>query len=86
MPGLCVSCVVSQLETELEQLMLHLVFTQGVSTALLSNIKTLKNATRKAGTDKSHAEDQKLKQVDDFFFFLCVCVTSQTPAEAAALL
>lgn len=48
--------------------MLHLIFTQGVSEDLRSNIKTMKTATRKAGAEKSQAEDQKLKQVNRLEF------------------
>lgn len=44
--------------------MLHVVFIQGVSEDLRSNVKAIKNARRKAGAEKSQAEDQKLKQVD----------------------
>lgn len=44
--------------------MLHLVYTQGVSEDLHSNVKVMKNARRKAGAEKSQAEEQKIKQVD----------------------
>ncbi|XP_070710661.1 coiled-coil domain-containing protein 40 [Pempheris klunzingeri] len=53
---------VSQLQAEIDNLMLHLVFTQGVSEEVHSNVKIMKNARRKADTDKIQAEDQKLKQ------------------------
>lgn len=60
---MCVLPIVSQLQAEVDNLMLHLVFTQGVSEDLRSNVKTMKNAKRKAGAEKSQAEEQKLKQV-----------------------
>ncbi|XP_076001592.1 coiled-coil domain-containing protein 40 [Genypterus blacodes] len=53
---------VSQLQTELDSLMQHLVYTQEVSEDLQSNVKALKNATHKAGAERTQAEDQKLKQ------------------------
>ncbi|XP_023262649.1 coiled-coil domain-containing protein 40 [Seriola lalandi dorsalis] len=53
---------VSQLQAEIDNLMLHLVFTQGVSEDLRSNVKAMKNARRKAGAEKDQAEEQKLKQ------------------------
>lgn len=43
--------------------MLHLLFTQGVSEDLRSNVKAMKNVRRKAGAEKNQAEEQKLKQV-----------------------
>uniref|UniRef100_A0A3B4TDT8 Coiled-coil domain 40 molecular ruler complex subunit n=1 Tax=Seriola dumerili TaxID=41447 RepID=A0A3B4TDT8_SERDU len=52
----------SQLQAEIDNLMLHLVFTQGVSEDLRSNVKAMKNARRKAGAEKDQAEEQKLKQ------------------------
>ncbi|KAM9363274.1 coiled-coil domain-containing protein 40 [Symphorus nematophorus] len=52
----------SQLQAELDNLNLHLVFTQAVSEDLHSNVKVLKNVKRKAGAEKSQAEEQKLKQ------------------------
>ncbi|XP_028993575.1 coiled-coil domain-containing protein 40 [Betta splendens] len=52
----------SQLQTEVDNLMLQLIFTQGVSEDLRSNLKTLKNARNKAGAEKNQAEGQKLKQ------------------------
>ncbi|XP_037619782.1 coiled-coil domain-containing protein 40 [Sebastes umbrosus] len=57
-----VKAYVSQLQTELERLMLHLVFTQEHSEDLRSNVKAMKNARHKAGAEKNQAEDQKLKQ------------------------
>ncbi|TDH16399.1 hypothetical protein EPR50_G00020560 [Perca flavescens] len=53
---------VSQLQAEMDNLMLNLIFTQGVSEDLQSNVKAMKNARRKAGAEKTQAEDQKLKQ------------------------
>ncbi|KAF0037900.1 hypothetical protein F2P81_010774 [Scophthalmus maximus] len=53
---------VSQLQVELDKLILHLDLTQGVSDDLRSNVKAMKNARCKAGTEKSQAEKQKLKQ------------------------
>lgn len=61
---MCIFSIVSQLQAEIDNLMLHLVFTQGVSEDLRSNVKTMKNAKRKAGAEKNQAEEQKLKQVD----------------------
>lgn len=54
----------SQLQAEIDNLMLHLVFTQGVSEDLHSNVKAMKNAKRKAGAEKDQAKEQKLKQVE----------------------
>lgn len=56
--------VVSQLQAEIDNLAMHLIFTQGVSEELRSNVQTMKNATRKAGAEKTQAEEQKLKQVE----------------------
>ncbi|XP_077575639.1 coiled-coil domain-containing protein 40 [Stigmatopora nigra] len=53
---------VNKLQTELEKVMLHVTFTQAVSEDLRSDVKATKNVTKKVGTDKSAAEDQKLKQ------------------------
>ncbi|KAM7418487.1 hypothetical protein PAMA_015890 [Pampus argenteus] len=53
---------VSQLQAEIDNLMLHLLFTQATSEELRSNVKSMKNATHKAGAEKTQAEDQKLKQ------------------------
>ncbi|XP_071361508.1 coiled-coil domain-containing protein 40 [Trachinotus anak] len=53
---------VSQLQAEIDNLTLQLVFTQGVSEDLHSNVKAMKNARRKAGAEKDQAEEQKLKQ------------------------
>ncbi|KAM7393646.1 hypothetical protein PAMP_020503 [Pampus punctatissimus] len=53
---------VSQLQAEIDNLMLHLLFTQAASEELRSNVKSMKNATHKAGAEKTQAEDQKLKQ------------------------
>lgn len=61
---MCFFSIVSQLQAEIDSLKLHLVFTQEVSDDLHSNVKAMKNATRKAGTEKNQAEEQKLKQVD----------------------
>lgn len=61
---MCILPIVSQLQAEVDNLMLHLVFTQGVSEDLRSNVKTMKTATRKAGAEKNQAEEQKLKQVN----------------------
>ncbi|KAK1885678.1 Coiled-coil domain containing protein 40 [Dissostichus eleginoides] len=52
----------SQLQAEIDNLMQHLVFTQGVSEDLSSNVKALKNARRKAGAEKNQAEEQKFQQ------------------------
>ncbi|XP_069569961.1 coiled-coil domain-containing protein 40 [Brachyistius frenatus] len=53
---------VSKLQAELDGLMLHLIFTQGVSEDLRSQVKTLNNTRSKAGAEKTQAEEQKLKQ------------------------
>ncbi|XP_051240947.1 coiled-coil domain-containing protein 40 [Dicentrarchus labrax] len=53
---------VSQLQAEIDNLMLHLVFTQGVSDDLRSNVKAMKNVKSKAGAEKNQAKEQKLKQ------------------------
>ncbi|XP_041641534.1 coiled-coil domain-containing protein 40 [Cheilinus undulatus] len=53
---------VSKQQAELDKLMAQVVFTQGVSEDLHSNVKVMKNARRKAGDDKNQAEEQKLKQ------------------------
>ncbi|XP_054635838.1 coiled-coil domain-containing protein 40-like isoform X2 [Dunckerocampus dactyliophorus] len=53
---------VSKLQTELEKLWLHVVFTQEATEDLHSNVKATKSATRKVGTKKSQAEDEKHKQ------------------------
>ncbi|KAF3851908.1 hypothetical protein F7725_005263, partial [Dissostichus mawsoni] len=49
-------------DAEIDNLMQHLVFTQGVSEDLSSNVKALKNARRKAGAEKNQAEEQKFQQ------------------------
>ncbi|KAF3687186.1 Coiled-coil domain-containing protein 40 [Channa argus] len=53
---------VSQVQSELDSLLMHLNFTKGVSEDLRSNVKAMKNAKHKAGVEKSKAEEQKLKQ------------------------
>uniref|UniRef100_A0A3B5AB49 Coiled-coil domain containing 40 n=1 Tax=Stegastes partitus TaxID=144197 RepID=A0A3B5AB49_9TELE len=53
---------VSQLQTELDDVMQHLIFTQGVSEDLHSKVKTMNNVRHKAGAEKTQAEDQKMKQ------------------------
>ncbi|KAM3622956.1 uncharacterized protein V6R79_005365 [Siganus canaliculatus] len=57
-----VKATVSQLQSELDNLMLKLVFTQGLSEELHLNVKAMKNMQRKAGAEKSQAEEQKMKQ------------------------
>lgn len=54
----------SQLQAELDNLMLHLVITQADIEDLESNVKVMGNVKFKAGTQKKQAEEQKLKQVD----------------------
>lgn len=56
--------IVSQLQAELDNMNQHLVFTQGLSEDLRSNVKAMKNAKHKVGAEKTQAEEQKLKQVD----------------------
>lgn len=53
---------VTQLQAEIDSLMRSFIFTQEISEELHSNIKTMRNATHKADTEKSQAEEQKLKQ------------------------
>ncbi|XP_051801088.1 coiled-coil domain-containing protein 40 isoform X2 [Acanthochromis polyacanthus] len=53
---------VSRLQTELDNVMQHLLFTQGVSEDLHSKVKIMNNARRKAGAEKTQAEEQKMKQ------------------------
>ncbi|XP_041790181.1 coiled-coil domain-containing protein 40 [Chelmon rostratus] len=53
---------VSQLQTEIDNLMLQLVLTQGASDDLRSNVKAMKNVRRKAEAEKNQAEEQKLQQ------------------------
>uniref|UniRef100_UPI003AAAC844 coiled-coil domain-containing protein 40 n=1 Tax=Centroberyx gerrardi TaxID=166262 RepID=UPI003AAAC844 len=53
---------VSQLQAEIENLMLRLFYMQDVNADLRSYIDAMKNATRKAGAEKTQAEDQKYKQ------------------------
>ncbi|KAF7668611.1 hypothetical protein LDENG_00001110 [Lucifuga dentata] len=53
---------VSQLQTELDSLMQQVVYAQGVNEDLRSNVVAMMNATRKAGAEKTQAEDHKLKQ------------------------
>lgn len=54
----------SQLQAQLDSMTQYLIFIQGVSEGLRSEVKTMNNARRKARTEKTQAEDQKLKQVD----------------------
>lgn len=55
--------VVSELQAERDDLMLHLIFTKGVTEDLQSNAKVMKNVRSKVGAEKTRAEEQKLKQV-----------------------
>ncbi|XP_036970450.1 coiled-coil domain-containing protein 40 isoform X1 [Acanthopagrus latus] len=57
-----VKAEVSQLQGELDNLNQHLVFTQGLSEDLRSNVKAMQNARHKVGAEKTQAEEQKLKQ------------------------
>ncbi|KAM6939593.1 coiled-coil domain-containing protein 40 [Xenentodon cancila] len=57
-----VNAEVSRLQTELDKVLQHLVFTQGVSEDLHSKVKTMSNVKRKLGAEKTQAEEQKLKQ------------------------
>lgn len=54
---------VSVLQAERDDLMLHLIFTKGVTEDLQTNVKVMKNVKSKVGAEKSRAEEQKLKQV-----------------------
>lgn len=53
---------VSHLQSEFDNLMRDLTFTQEVSKELLSNIKATRNATHKAEIEKLQADEQKRKQ------------------------
>ncbi|XP_008315900.1 coiled-coil domain-containing protein 40 isoform X2 [Cynoglossus semilaevis] len=53
---------VSELQVEMDNLMLHLLYTQGVSEDLRSNVKALMNVRSKASAEKNQAEDKKLQQ------------------------
>ncbi|XP_061685247.1 coiled-coil domain-containing protein 40-like isoform X2 [Syngnathoides biaculeatus] len=53
---------VSNLQMEVDKLQSHLRFTQEVSENLRSNVKAMKNVTRRTAAKKSQAEDQKLTQ------------------------
>ncbi|KAM9857686.1 coiled-coil domain-containing protein 40 [Aulostomus maculatus] len=53
---------VSQLQAELDNLMVYVRLTQGASEDLRSNVKAMKNTTHKAGAEKTLAEEQKLQQ------------------------
>ncbi|KAK7929672.1 hypothetical protein WMY93_006067 [Mugilogobius chulae] len=53
---------VSQIQSEMDSLMRNLTFTQEASEEIHSNIKAMRNATRKAEVEKFQAEEQKLKQ------------------------
>ncbi|XP_074553848.1 coiled-coil domain-containing protein 40 [Halichoeres trimaculatus] len=53
---------VSKLQTGLDNLMLNLIFTKGVSEDLHSQVRAMENARRKVGDEKRQAEEQKLKQ------------------------
>ncbi|XP_077427002.1 coiled-coil domain-containing protein 40-like isoform X2 [Vanacampus margaritifer] len=53
---------VSKLQTELEKVNLHVVFTQEISEDLQSNVKATRNVTKILRTKKSKAEELKLKQ------------------------
>lgn len=63
MKRICFSCPVSELQVEMDNLMLHLLYTQGVSEDLRSNVKALMNVRSKASAEKNQAEDKKLQQV-----------------------
>ncbi|XP_039860621.1 coiled-coil domain-containing protein 40 [Simochromis diagramma] len=52
----------SQLQAQLDSMTQYLIFIQGVSEGLRSEVKTMNNARRKARAEKTQAEDQKLKQ------------------------
>lgn len=54
---------VSVLQAERDELMLHLIFTKGVTEDLQTNVKVMKNVKSKVGAEKIRAEEQKLKQV-----------------------
>nr|XP_057930526.1 coiled-coil domain-containing protein 40 isoform X2 [Doryrhamphus excisus]XP_057930527.1 coiled-coil domain-containing protein 40 isoform X2 [Doryrhamphus excisus] len=53
---------VSGLQTELDKLMPHLIYTQEASEDLHCNVKAMENATSKARAQRSHVEEQKLQQ------------------------
>ncbi|XP_060941531.1 coiled-coil domain-containing protein 40-like [Limanda limanda] len=53
---------VSQLQADIENLSLHIVFAQRACEDLHSNVKANRTTKSKAGADKNKAEEQKLKQ------------------------
>uniref|UniRef100_A0A3Q4HMW8 Coiled-coil domain 40 molecular ruler complex subunit n=1 Tax=Neolamprologus brichardi TaxID=32507 RepID=A0A3Q4HMW8_NEOBR len=53
---------VCELQAQLDSMTQYLIFIQGVSEGLRSEVKTMNNARRKARAEKTQAEDQKLKQ------------------------
>uniref|UniRef100_A0A3B3RJE8 Coiled-coil domain 40 molecular ruler complex subunit n=1 Tax=Paramormyrops kingsleyae TaxID=1676925 RepID=A0A3B3RJE8_9TELE len=53
---------VSQLQTEVENLALRLFYMQEVSEGVRSDLTTMKNASRKAQSEKLQAEEEKQKQ------------------------
>lgn len=62
-PSTTLPYAVSMLQAERDELMLHLIFTKGVTEDLQTNVKVMKNVKSKVGAEKSRAEEQKLKQV-----------------------
>lgn len=58
---------VSQLQVELDNLMLHLVFTQRGGEDLQSDLKAMQNVRHRAGAQKNQAEEQKLQQVGNIW-------------------
>ncbi|XP_056135869.1 coiled-coil domain-containing protein 40-like [Lampris incognitus] len=53
---------VFQLQAEIENLLQHLCYMQDVNADLLSHVRVMKNATRKADAEKTKAEEQKNQQ------------------------
>ncbi|XP_061574911.1 LOW QUALITY PROTEIN: coiled-coil domain-containing protein 40 [Cololabis saira] len=57
-----VSSEVSGLQATLDKVLQQILFTQGVGEDLSSKVKTMTNVRRKQGSEKTQAEQQKLKQ------------------------
>ncbi|XP_035993020.1 coiled-coil domain-containing protein 40 isoform X2 [Fundulus heteroclitus] len=53
---------VSRLQAELEKTMQHVIFAQAVSEDLHSKVKIMNNVRHKVGTEKTQAEEEKIKQ------------------------
>ena len=67
----------SQLQSEVENLALRLFYMQEVNADLRSDITAMKNASRKAYSEKTQAEEQKHKQVRTHAFLLLQLIQDQ---------